>query len=147
MALPRPSSYARSCACASAIPILRRSRFFAGALDESTGVKDVTWINPNGEEMTSEAWNDATMRCFGMLMDGRTQETGIKRRARDATLLLVLNGATNMVQFPLPPCYEANGWTLHLDTNDATLPDQCFDIGAVYEVTAHSLLLFERKAP
>ena len=31
------------------------------------------------------------MRCFGMLIDGRAQPTGIRKRGEDATLLLVLN--------------------------------------------------------
>ena len=44
------------------------------------------------------------MRCFGMLMDGRAQETGIRRRGQDATLLMILNGVHDMVKFTLPAC-------------------------------------------
>ncbi len=127
-------------------PILRRSRFFTGAVNEAIDVRDVTWINPNGGEMTGDDWNDANMRCFGMLMDGRAQETGIVRRGVDATLLLVFNGATNLVEFKLPACYEADGWSLLVDTNLPEADAKVFGIGDVYGVTAHSLLLFERHA-
>src|SRR5690606_32425525 len=33
-------------------PMLRRSRFLVGAYNEELGVKDVTWLAPNAEEMS-----------------------------------------------------------------------------------------------
>ena len=67
-------------------PILRRTRFFTGEYNEELGVKDVTWINAGGDEMQAEDWDDGNMQCFGMLMDGRAQATGIRQRGpeRDA---------------------------------------------------------------
>jgi hypothetical protein len=44
--------------------------------------------------MTTEQWQDGNARCFGMLLDGRAQESGIKRRGSDATLLIVFNAIT-----------------------------------------------------
>src|SRR5437870_8407922 len=61
-------------------PVLRRSRWLTGEYNEELEVKDVAWINPNGEEMRQEHWDDPNNRCFGMLLDGRAQETGIRRR-------------------------------------------------------------------
>src|SRR5207248_1821607 len=83
-------------------PILRRSRFLTGVYNEELGVKDVAWINASGAEMTPEEWGDMSMECFGMLMDGRAQPTGIRRRGEDATLLMVLNGYHDLVGFTLP---------------------------------------------
>jgi isoamylase len=37
-------------------PILRRNRFLTGEYIEELGVKDVTWINANGQEMQNEHW-------------------------------------------------------------------------------------------
>ncbi len=34
-----------------AYPTLRRTRFLTGQFDEGLGIRDVTWINANGEEM------------------------------------------------------------------------------------------------
>ena len=70
-------------------PILRRSRFLVGVYNEELGVKDVTWVHPSGEEMREEHWGG---NCFGMLIDGRAQPTGIRRRGSDATLLIIFNG-------------------------------------------------------
>ena len=93
--------------------------------------------------MTAEAWDNGT-RCFGMLLDGRGQATGIKRRGADTSLLIVFNAHHEAVKFTLPPTYEAEGWNRLFDTTDPQLAAAHFDIGAVYDVTARSMLLFER---
>ena len=127
-------------------PILRRSRFFTGETNADLGVKDVTWIDANGGEMSASAWeNDGTL-CFGMLIDGRAQATGVKQRGDDATLLIVLNSYHDVVKFTLPPCYEGSGWSPHCGYDDSKLAEGRYKIGAVYEVTGRSALLFERIA-
>jgi isoamylase len=126
-------------------PVLRRSRFLSGSYNEELGVKDVTWINANGAEMQDDDWGETGMRCFGMLMDGRSQSTGIRQRAQDATMLLVMNAHSDVVAFTLPECADGREWTLLVDTN---IPDgeiSSFAIGDTYGVTARSLLLFELK--
>jgi glycogen operon protein len=106
-------------------------------------VKDVSWIDANGSEMSDEAWENG-LRCFGMLLDGRGQATGIKRRGSDATLLMVFNAHHESVEFTLPTCYEAEGWKRLFDTTDPKLDASQLEIGAVYEVSERSMLLFER---
>ena len=124
-------------------PILRRNRFLTGQYVEEVGVKDVTWINANGSEMTAEQWQDRGMTCFGMLLDGRAQATGIRKSSKDATLLLVINGHSDLVEFTLPECYGGMQWSLLLDTNVGDSSAKAvFDPGDKYGVTARSLLLF-----
>jgi len=107
-------------------------------------VKDVAWINANGEEMREAHWDDGHVRCFGMLLDGRAQETGIRRRGELATLLIIFNAWQDLVRFKLPAATGGSGWTLRADTNfpDSTEEPE-FPVGHVYEVTARSLLLFQ----
>ena len=125
-------------------PILRRSRFLTGSYDEELDVKDLTWINASGSEMRAEDWADEGMRCFGMLMDGRAQPTGIRHRGTAATLLLILNAHHDLVEFKLPAQGERSSWRLLIDTNR---PDETstpvLNSGASYGVTGRSLLLFE----
>ncbi len=125
-------------------PILRRGRFMTGAFNEALGLRDVTWINANGEEMRDEDWQDGNLRCFGMLMDGRAQATGIRRHASDATMLMVLNAYHDVVEFTLPECAGGRAWMLVFDTN---IPEdgreQRFGIGDAYDVTGRSLVLFQ----
>jgi glycogen operon protein len=124
-------------------PILRRSRFLTGVYNEELGVKDVTWINASGVEMKPEEWGDLTMQCFGMLMDGRAQPTGIRRRGEDATLLMVLNAYHDLVEFSLPETPGGSHWQLLIDTNLADVAELgTFATGEAYGVTGRSLLLF-----
>jgi isoamylase len=124
-------------------PILRRSRFLTGVYNEELGVKDVTWINASGVEMKPEEWGDLTMQCFGMLMDGRAQPTGIHRRGEDATLLMVLNAYHDLVEFSLPETPGGSHWQLLIDTNLADDDELgTFATGEAYGVTGRSLLLF-----
>jgi len=125
-------------------PILRRVRWLTGNWDEELDVRDVTWIDASGEPMDDEKWGDGNIRCFGMLLDGRAPETGIRRRGELATLLIVFNSWEGVVKFRLPNANGASGWTLCLDTNLEGKPGEApFEVGSEYEVTGRSLLLFQ----
>jgi isoamylase len=93
--------------------------------------------------MQAENWDDEGMRCFGMLIDGRAQPTGVRQRGTEATMLLVLNGHFDLVEFTLPSAPGGNTWTRLIDTN---VPDDkdtpAFETGESYGVTSRSLLLF-----
>ena len=124
-------------------PILRRQRFLTGILNEELGVKDVTWINASGSEMPDADWGDETMRCFGMLMDGRAQPTGVRKRGDDRTLLVIFNSHYDVVNFTLPESAGLATWTLRIDTNIPDHPGrEIFDTGQAYAVTGRSVLVF-----
>ncbi|MFC7473608.1 glycogen debranching protein GlgX [Dankookia sp. GCM10030260] len=123
--------------------VLRRARFLTGAHDEVTGTKDATWLCPDGTEMDAEHWSDPNTRCFGLLLDGRAQATGIRRPAADATLLQVVNAYHDVVEFALPEPPAGQRWLLLVDTNRPELEEpEPFEFGHPYMVTGRSLLLF-----
>ena len=127
-------------------PMLRRNRYCTGAYNEELGVKDLTWINANGKEMQDKNWGDSNMKCFGMLLDGRAQPTGIIKRGGDATLLLVINGHDDLVGFTLPESYGSEDWALLIDTNrELNDAKGVFRTGESYGVTGRSVLLFALK--
>jgi isoamylase len=127
--------------------ILRRNRFLSGEHDAHLDVRDVTWINANGGMMQEDHWKDTSIKCFGMLLDGRAQRTGIRRHGDDDTVLIVLNGFEGVVDFTLPKAALGESWTLLVDTNIPDAPaGQAFKFGDVYQVTARSLLLLTLDA-
>jgi glycogen operon protein len=125
-----------------AYPILHRGRFLVGEYNEELDVKDVTWLSTDGAEMTGENWADAGARCLGMLLDGRAQPTGIRRRGSDATLLLIFNAHHEAVPFTLPEAPGGSRWVGLIDTNDPgrTEPPS-FACGSACEIAARSLRL------
>src|SRR6185369_5533646 len=126
---------------------LRQSRFLTGEWNEDLGIKDATWLTPGGGEMTEDNWHDGNARCLGLLLDGRAQTSGIRRRGSEATLLLVLNAHHDVVLFKLPEVKDGRDWERLIDTN---LPDEDVEaeqparlpFGHEYQVTGRSLLLF-----
>jgi glycogen operon protein len=123
-------------------PILRRNLFLTGQPAEDSDVRDVTWINANGGPMEEQHWTDTTIHCFGMLLDGRAPTTGLRQPGKDVTVLVLINGHHEPVQFALPSCVGASEWSLLLDTNlPEGLQDQTFQMGEQYLLTDRSLVL------
>ena len=132
----------RVIALRQALPLLHRGRFLIGAEDPETGIKEVAWLTPAGDEMTEEHWDDGNARCFGLLLDGRARETGV-RAGSDAALLMVLNAHDDVVGFTLPDAVGGRDWVCLIDTNREGLREMPrLPIGHVYEVTGRSVLLF-----
>ncbi|HEY7789534.1 MAG TPA: glycogen debranching protein GlgX [Vicinamibacterales bacterium] len=128
-------------------PILRRKRFLTGEFVEELGVRDVTWIDASGEPMQAEQWQNGLMHCFGMMLDGRAQTTGIRQRGNEATHLIIFNAYHDVVNFTFPACNGGRSWTLSLDTHDPGAAEgQAFRTGGTYTVTGRSLVLFTLDA-
>lgn len=130
-------------------PLLRRGRYLVGEYNEEMGVKDVTWLAPDGTEMQHDQWHDEQRGCLGMLLDGRAQPTGVHRGGADTTLLLIFNAHPEPVDFILPEVFQGKSWQCLVDTNRPEEHDhQHYTFGQTFVVTDRSLLLFKlRKQP
>ncbi len=102
----------------------------------------MTWLSPTGQEMTTGQWDDTNARCFGMLLDGRAQVSGIARRGEDATVLLIYNSHHGVVNFELPAVPEGLHWEGLVDTNQPNGQQADFPFGSTYAVTGRSLVAF-----
>lgn len=125
-----------------AFPILNRTRFPLGTYNDELDVKDVTWLSPDGREMTAEQWQDDNARCFGMLLDGRAQRTGIKRRGSDTTILLAYNSYHDVVNLTLPDVSDGTQWLCIIDTNQPDQQPAAYPTGHVFELTGRSFVGF-----
>lgn len=125
-------------------PILRRGRFLSGDYNEDLGLKEVTWLTPDGDEMDVECWEDAEARSLGVLLDGRARPSGIRRPGADVTLLLLLNAYSEAMTFKLPEVPRGSAWMCRLDTAlslDDTVCRRAF--GDDHRLMGHSLALLE----
>jgi isoamylase len=95
----------------AANPVLRRRTFFRHEAPKGSA-KDLTWLGPDGAEMTPEQWNDPANHVLGMLIRGEaTDETDERgRRVTGDALLLLLNGGTRSKPFILPPAGRLGSW-------------------------------------
>jgi glycogen operon protein len=127
------------------LPVFRRNRFLTGTFDHELQVKDVTWISPTGAELTPEQWSDAKARSLGVLLDGRAQATGIRKRGHDVTVLLLLNAYHEPVEFTLPAGQGGSAWDRLVDTNEPEAEQTRFTFKKKYLVTGRSLVLFQLR--
>ncbi|WP_342453242.1 glycogen debranching protein GlgX [Jiella mangrovi] len=125
------------------LAMLRRGTFLHGTFDEELGVKDVAWLKPDGQEFVDGDWADGEAKCFGVLLDGRAQETGIRRPGTDATMLIVMNAHFDVVNFVLPEAPGGKRWRCVIDTNLPVREELApFEFGTDYMVTGRSFLVF-----
>ncbi|MEO7851348.1 MAG: glycogen debranching protein GlgX, partial [Rubrivivax sp.] len=130
----------RLLALRKALPVLRRNRFLTGNFNTELALKDLSWLAPDGSEMSAEQWDDGNTRCVGMLLDGRAPVSSIPRPGTDATVLLVFNGWHEGVEFTLPPLARDARWQRLFDTALASQQRADFARGEVYAVGGRSVL-------
>jgi isoamylase len=98
-------------------PVLRRRSYFTGR-PIAAGPKDLTWVRPDGHEITDADWNDDDNHLLGMLIHGQaTDEVNERGRPiRGDTLLLLLNGGHRSRFFSLPDVEGVGVWEEFLNT-------------------------------
>jgi glycogen operon protein len=123
-------------------PVFRRRHFFVGDPLTHAGVKDVTWLRPDGDEMTEPDWQSPNLFALGMLVHGDASDEVDERGRpnRGATLLLVLNGGDRARRFRLPQLPQPGGWRERVNTADE---DAARVEAGVVQIGAHALALFE----
>jgi glycogen operon protein len=102
-------------------PDFRRRHFFQGRKIKGAEVKDITWVNPAGLEMSDDEWNQAHARCLGLLMAGKAiQELDQRGRPLDGSnFLLLLNAHHEDIPFTIPTLCGEDRWDVILDTSEA----------------------------
>ncbi len=125
--------------------ILRRRDFLSGT---ATGgpMKDVTWIRPDGQEMTTQDWSDPETQTIGMLLLGSAaDEIDFRGRStRGNTLLLLLNAGSRSRSYALPAMAEPGRWEELLNTARPAPAGRAVNAASVH-LASHSSLLLRRS--
>jgi glycogen operon protein len=104
-------------------PVLRRRAFFHGRPVGTAGVKDLTWLRPDGEEMRHEDWHDPHNQALGMLISGEaadeTDERG--RPVKGDTMLVLFNAGGDTVTFATPAVGGEGCWAELVNTAEREL--------------------------
>ncbi|WP_417450859.1 glycogen debranching protein GlgX [Kordiimonas sp.] len=110
---------------------LRQGCFMHGDPIDGGDLKDVSWLLPNGRELSPSDWQSADLQALGlMIAPDDTSEV----------VLIVLNTSTAALSFHLP---DMPGWRKVLDT---ALRDAEFTVevcrGPAYDIAPDSVTLF-----
>jgi isoamylase len=130
----------------AANPVLRRRNFFRHMPDHPGGVKDLTWLRPDGREMTEADWSDPTNHVLGMLILGEaTDEIDERgRRLLGEAILLLTNGGARSRPFTLPQLETPGAWIEVLNTSH---PNPRLARQGKVSLVAHSLMLLRQERP
>jgi len=125
-------------------PIFRRRRFFEGAPIRADGRKDLTWLAPDGGEMTNGEWNDPEVRALGMFLLGEGLEEYDERNRRllDDNFILLLNAGAEDIAFHLPAEPGHTHWHPIVDTTwPVEPPASTVEPGTAVTLQPRSLVL------
>jgi len=130
-------------------PVLKRRRFFQGRSIRGGGVKDITWFEPGGNEMSDAFWTSSHVRHLGVRLVGteidETDEHG--ELIEGDTLFLMFSAHPEPIPFTLPSRLPHQRWSRLLDTS---LPEwsRPFTVeGSSYELAGRSVAVFRIVEP
>jgi glycogen operon protein len=112
-------------------------------------VKDVAWFNPDGNEVTDEAWNAGWSRAIALLLNGQTLQVTDEdgEPVIDCSFLLLVNAAAEGVEFVLPESPACRPWTLLVDTESLACPFAESVADEKVILGGRSLKLFTDRSP
>jgi glycogen operon protein len=129
-------------------PVFRRRHFFQGRRIRGSELDDITWLSPDGTEMTEERWNSGNVHCFGMMLGGDAMlewdEKG--ERVVDDTFLLLFNADPGGLSFQLPATTPAVEWEVVVSTVDDRVQqgEQTWSSGAGVPLEGRAILVRRR---
>jgi glycogen operon protein len=130
-------------------PVFERRKFFLGRAIRGSDVKDISFFNPSGQEMSDEDWNAGFARCLGVRLAGDMigDENERGEPIVGETLLLLLNGHWEPIPFTLPETKPEHLWHLVLDTFDESRDSDRLEGGAVYPLKDRSVVVLAARCP
>ncbi len=129
-------------------PVLQRRTFFQGRSIRGGDVKDVTWLNCNGDDMTDDDWQGC-LRSVGLRMAGDLIEERDSRGETIVgdTLLLLMNAHHEQVPFVFPIVSHDHRWEVIFDTADCDQAGKLFETRVQYPLQARSMAVFRTIDP
>ena len=105
--------------------------------------KDASWCNPDGNEVSDEAWTEGWSRAIALLLNGRTLQVSDEdgKWIIDDSFLLLVNAADQGVEFTLPDSPGGKPWHQIVDTENIDDPFAVTPVGASVIVGGRTLKL------
>jgi isoamylase len=126
-------------------PVFRRRDFLIGDDDAGSGLPDVMWLRPDGEEMTDEDWGRDDAHALGMFLNGEEipHHDRYGNPIEGASFLMLFNAHHEGLEFVLAPSL-GDSWTTVLCSDPEVPEGAVHDAGAGIQVTSRSVLILRR---
>ncbi len=128
-------------------PVFQRRKFFKGRPIRGADIKDLSWLDPTGGEMTDEAWNAGYVKCLGMQLAGDligdVDERG--QPIVGETVLILMNAHWEPLPFALPAPAAGHHWEHLVDTSDPTATATFLGESASYPLKDRSVVVLRQR--
>jgi isoamylase len=132
-------------------PVFRRRRFFQGRQLRGSHLEDIAWLQPSGEPMADEDWDNGYAKSLAVFLNGNgiPELDSRGERITDDSFLLLFNAHHEQMTFTVPEASYGEAWTVVLDTA-APLLDEAADeprsakAGGTIEAEARSIVVLLR---
>jgi len=110
--------------------------------------KDADWFNPDGNEVSDEAWNAEWTRAVALLLNGCTLQVTDEdgNWIVDDSFLMLINAADQGVEFTLPPSPRGKPWRQIMNTENIDNPFVVKNVGEKVIVGGRALKLLSDGA-
>jgi glycogen operon protein len=124
-------------------PVLQRRKFFVGRAIRGSNIKDITFFDNAGKEMSDDAWNTGWAKSLGVRLAGDVMNEVDERGEPIVgdTLLLLINAHWEQLPFTLPDAKPEHVWETLVDTTDPESPLRICRPGEQYPLFGRSLAL------
>jgi glycogen operon protein len=125
-------------------PVLQRRHFFQGRSIRGTDIKDISFLAPDGKEMSDEDWSAGFTKCLGVRLAGDLigDEDERGRPITGDTILVLLNAHWEPIPFALPLHKEGQEWELVFDTANSDVRPAPVAEDRPYDLRDRSLAVF-----
>ncbi len=126
-------------------PVFRRRDFLSGAEQASSGLPDVVWLRPDGEEMAEDDWARDDAHAIAVFINGAEIPTHDRsgNPIRGDSFLMIFNAHHEPVVFTLPLAL-GDAWELEFSTDAAYAGDARLEGGVELQATGRSTFVLRQ---
>jgi glycogen operon protein len=126
-------------------PVFRRSDFLRGDEVQGSGLPDVLWLRPDGEEMTDEDWERGDAHALALFLNGEEIPTHDREGnpIEGASFLIVFNAHYEPIDFCIPEVL-GDDLVVEIDTAEGGNRGRSHGPGETLSVQSRSTLVLRR---
>jgi glycogen operon protein len=126
-------------------PVFCRRKWFQGQPIKGSGVEDIAWFLPEGDEMQEHNWNEDFAKSLAVFLNGK----GIRsvdaegNKIIDDSFYVIFNAHHEGLQYKLPEAHYGDEWKVVLDTSNPQESGQQYSATSMVDVGGRTVVVLK----